>query len=134
MKEKGIVTEITDRRIKLAFVDQENCESCGSKLCTVKDKVFFAANTGGVDLHLGDTVEVNIQTGGALSASFMVLMVPLILFILFFAGSGLLFHVKSDGIKALFGLAGLAIGFLVSLLSGKRKMTRLPEIIGKVAE
>ena len=132
MIEKGIVTEISDKRIKLSFIDQENCVTCGNKFCTIKNKHFFASNPTNLPLDLGDTVEVKVETGSAVSASFLVLIFPLILFVVFFLLSGELFHIRGEGLRALFGVAGLGAGFLVSFLLGKGKKNRLPEIIGRI--
>lgn len=132
MTEKGIITEITGKRIKLSFIDQENCVSCGSKFCTIKNKHFFASNPKDLPLDLGDTVEVNVGTSGAVSASFLILIVPLILFVVFFLLSGALLHIQGEGLRALFGVGGLGAGFLVSFFIGKGKKNRLPEITGRI--
>lgn len=132
MREIGTIVKIKGEIVTLKFQKTEACESCGSSFCNTKDRVFEAKNSRDLPLAEGETVAVYLPTGKTIGASFMVLIFPLMLFILLFILSGKLFPESGEGVQALAGLAGLAIGFGASiLLRNVRKTNDMPEIIEK---
>ena len=132
MTETAIVQEIRGNKVSLIVIKGEDCKSCSGHGCKVEGKEFTALNSIGIDLSVGDTVKVYLPPGKAILASFMILIFPLVLFILFYTLFGRIFGIESEGVKALFGVAGLASGFGLSfLLRTKRGDEDLPEIMRK---
>ncbi len=135
MRETGTIAKIEGDIVTLKFRHSESCESCGSSFCATKDRVFEAKNSRALPLSEGETVAVYIPTGKTIGASFMLLIFPLLLFVLFFLGAGNVFPESGEGPRALAGLAGLAVGFGTSiLLRTFRKTNDMPEVIEKVNE
>jgi positive regulator of sigma E activity len=127
-----MVIEKLDNLIKLKIIKGEECASCEGHSCTLEGREFTARNTKGINLEIGDTVRVYLPPGKAILASFMILIFPLILFLIFYFVSGLLFNGLSEGARALFGVAGMAAGFGSSLLLRKQKKEEhMPEIVRK---
>ncbi|MCK4541429.1 MAG: SoxR reducing system RseC family protein [Spirochaetales bacterium] len=132
MKDQATVLKVDDNTVTLGCGDTTACKSCGaSGFCNVKARKYQASNTSNINLSVGDTVEVFFAPGKAIMASFMVLIFPLILFVLFFAGAGWIFGIESEGIKAIFGLGGLATGFGINPLYS-RQTKEEPQIIRKL--
>jgi len=132
MTETAVVIEKQDNLIKLKIIKGEECTSCEGHSCTLEGREFTARNSKRIHLDIGDTVRVYLPPGKAILASFMILIFPLILFLVFYFVSGSLFHSVSEGVRALFGIAGMAAGFGISLLVRKQKKEEnMPEIVRK---
>ena len=132
MTETAVVIEKQDEYFKLKIIKGEECSSCEGHSCKVEGREFTAKNSKGFQLNRGDTVRVYLPPGKAIFASFMILIFPLVLFILLYFISGSLFAVQSEGVKALFGLIGLAGGFGLSLLlKYQNREENMPEIVRK---
>ncbi len=130
MTEQGTVVRIEKDLVILKFEPREECESCGSTFCSVKERVFTARNSHEFSLQIGDSVVADLPTGKTILAGFMALMLPLLLFAAFYLLSVHLFQVSSEGIKVLFGTAGMGLGFGVTFLVKKiQKGGEYPEIV-----
>ncbi len=135
MTERAKVLEVHDSKVELGFCDNEACKSCAGSICKVEEKHYSAVNERGLDLHAGDLVDVFIDPGGTLFASFMLLIVPLLLFFLFYLLGEALLSVSSETGRVALGVLGLALGFGGNLYLGKKRKGRetLPKIIRKVS-
>lgn len=130
MVETGIVSSVDGKIVTMGCGPNEGCESCSSSFCSTDKRVFEAINSKDLKIGEGDTVDVYLAPGKTIAAGFLVLIVPLILFATGYLLTGRLSPESSEGIKALFGLIGLAVGFLTSFLySSKRKEKSMPEIV-----
>ena len=130
MTETARVSNIDGRTVTIACAGKGTCKSCSSSFCATDQRIFEASNTKGFNINVGDTVDVYLAPGKTVAAGFLVLIVPLILFMVGYSVSGRLFSATSEGIQALFGLVGLAAGFGLSFLYGKKKRaSNMPEII-----
>ncbi|MBI9103923.1 MAG: SoxR reducing system RseC family protein [Spirochaetales bacterium] len=134
MIETGTIKSIQNDMVIIGCGDAAACSSCGgSAFCSVKERTIEAINRKALDLAEGDTVNVFIPPGQAVFAAFMVMILPLILFMVFFMASGKVIPDLAEGIKVLFGLIGLAGGFLSAFLySQATKKTRVPEVVSKL--
>lgn len=114
-------------------IDSQTCKSCaGSPFCNVRERTYEAVIDPGVSVSEGDPVRVYLPPGKTILAGFMVLILPLILFLLFFTAAGRFFGVAGEGLKALFGVFGLGLGFLISFLFSRvTRKKNMPRIIGK---
>ena len=134
MQETAIITGIEEDKITVKVVQDEHCASCDSHMCKAEGREFVAVDNAGLDLTIGDCVRVYFSPGKTILAGFMVLIVPCILFILFYFVSGAILSTSSQMLQSLFGVIGLAAGFVLSLvLKKKRGKEDLPEIIRKIS-
>lgn len=132
MKEKGQVVHIQGKEVTLKFLEHEGCKSCSSSFCNVKERAFTAHNEGGLSLDIGDIVTVELPTGKTIGASFMLLLFPLILFLVFYRISENLLSEPGEGLMILFGTIGLGIGFGITfVLRWMRRGRDYPVIIAK---
>ena len=123
MIETGTVSEVRGDRIVVGC-GSEACKSCSSGFCETSKRVFEAVNEKGLQVSPGDTVEVYLSTGKTIAAGFFALIVPLILFVAMYLVSASVVPGGGDGVRALFGLAGIGIGFGLSVLYGKLRPGR----------
>lgn len=129
MKEKTTVVEIHDDEVVLGCITT-SCESCaGNSFCNIQGKTFTATNPKGLDLHVGDLVEVNLPPGKTVFSGFMILMVPLLLFLSGLLGIRAFLPEASEGLQALGGFIGLVAGFLIAYIFGRiAKKTYTPTV------
>jgi positive regulator of sigma E activity len=127
---RGIVKEMKGEAVVIEACREEDCAVCGG--CSGKEpkaSMISAANPRNFPLAAGDEVVVYLSPWKAIKAGFTVLIFPLVLFLLLFLIAGRWLGISSEGVKVLFGLAGLAGGFALSYLLKRRKgRTDLPEI------
>ncbi len=129
MTETAIVSNIDGKTVTIDCSSKGTCKSCSSSFCATDQRVFKASNSKGFDINVGDTVDVYLAPGKTIAAGFLVLIVPLILFMVGYSVSGRLFSATSEGIQALFGIIGLAAGFGLSFVySKKKRASSMPEI------
>ena len=129
MIEQATVSEVRGQTIVLDCKRRGSCKSCGSAFCRTDTRSFEAANSRGLELSPGDVVDVYLAPGKTIAAGFMVLIVPLFLFVVAYLVVGRISPAASEGIRALFGLGGLGAGFGLSwLFSRTRGAAELPEI------
>ena len=84
-----------------------------------KDRIFEVRNVNNFELAEGDEVEFLLPSGRTVFESFLVLILPLLLFIVFYyIGKGI-FGAESEGKNILCGLLGIANGFLIALFYKK---------------
>lgn len=130
MIEKGKILNIKDKTVTLSCADLSGgCKSCkANSFCSVTNHTFDALNRRNIDLKSGDLVEIHLPTGRTIFSGFMVLILPLILFIIFYlAGSH--FFSLGEGISTLLGLVGLAAGFGITAFYNKiSKLRNTPSI------
>jgi len=131
MTETAIVKKIEENKIELACVSAEGCQACaGKSICKVQDRPFPAENPDSLELKPGDRVIYELPRAKTITASFMLLIFPLLMFILLFTLSNAIFPEIHEGWRVLIGAAGLILGFSGALLYGRLKPT-LPRIISK---
>jgi positive regulator of sigma E activity len=132
MTEKGRVVHIDDKTVTLKFLTHEGCDSCGSSFCNVEERAFTAHNNNDIPIEIGDIVKVLLPTGKTIGASFMLLLLPLLLFILFYRIGEIVLDNPGEGLTILFATIGLGVGFGITfLIRWVRRERDYPEIIGK---
>ncbi len=136
MTERARILSIKNNIAEVACEEAAGCKSCaGGAFCAVKSRQFEARLSAGIagTLSEGDLVEILIPPGKTIFAGFMVLMVPLILFLCGFAAGKMLLPEAGEGIQALFALAGLGAGFLLAFaynrLTGKKNLPLVTRVI-----
>ncbi len=129
MIERATVQQVSSNEVKVELGSLAACGGCTACGAFVQSspQILRAGNPRGISLRPGDVVEVGFAPGKAVRAGFMVLILPLLLFLAAFAAAGAL-GVQGDPLKVLAGVGGLAIGFGIAWLRG-RSGGNLPEIV-----
>ena len=134
MKETATILKIQKNNILLRFHEQEACKSCSSMFCKANERTFTAEKPEDIQLGEGDIVTVYLEPAQTIWSSFLVLIFPLILFILFFFLSQRVLGIEKEIVSIGIGVIGIAAGFLLSFfLSRKKSQNSMPRIIGKQA-
>ena len=132
MTETALVTSVKGNEVSVICKSEESCKGCSGLFCSAETHVITAKKNSSLEVQTGDLVDLYIPPGKTILQGFIVLVLPLILFILMFKAGGWIISGASEGIKVLFGLTGLAAGFGGSLLYGKiNKNTSMPRVVGR---
>ncbi|MBM7561610.1 SoxR reducing system RseC family protein [Fusibacter tunisiensis] len=124
MDRTGVVIEELGQFSKVKLLRHTACGNCGA--CQVgddsKDVHLMAKNS--VNAHIGDMVEVSMNTDSVLSAAFIMYVIPLVAL---FAGLGIghvLFKTLVNGelYSGIFGLAVMVLAFVVIKMNDKHFM------------
>lgn len=86
------------------------CKGCsGSMFCNMKGKTFSAKVPKDFEeIKIGDRVKIYLPPAKTISTSFITLMIPLLMFPIFF-----IFAPSSrEGVKFLLGILGIILGFI----------------------
>jgi positive regulator of sigma E activity len=104
------VVGINDKNCVEVTCPTTACKSCsGNMFCNVKGKTFKAkVDDNFEEINIGDSLKIYLPPGRTISTSFITLMVPLLMFPIFF----LLLPSSSEGYKFLAGIVGIIIGFI----------------------
>lgn len=122
MTETAKVKSLNGDRATLVCNDSVGCRSCcGKGFCKVREKTYEARVREGLDLRVGDDVKVHLPGGQVVLSVFLVMILPLLLFLGGFLGAGRFLGVEGEGGKTLVGLLGLGGGFLLSFLYGRAR-------------
>ncbi|HDQ15385.1 MAG TPA: Fis family transcriptional regulator [Sediminispirochaeta sp.] len=134
MKEAGVIQRIEGEEIFLSCHSDAACKSCGaSSFCKTQGREIIARNRRRLSLHEGDQVEFFLPPGRTIFSGFIVLIFPLLTFIAGFLMADRLLPDSGEGLKALFGLAGLGAGFAASYIYNYiNKEKNYPEVIKKI--
>ena len=133
MTERAIVKKIDGDLVQVAFYEEcQSCEKCGSCLATGKPRQFVVANPRGLPLVPGDRVEYSVSAGKAVKAAFLLLILPILLFFPFYYGAAALLSGGGEVVAVVFGLAGVALGFVLNVLlrRGRRQYPEVLRVVG----
>ena len=136
MTGKGIVRDVTEDSVSILYCGDRDCEGCHNcgHLFKEKEKILQATNRTNQPLNPGDSVEVFLAPWKAVKAAFLVLILPLLLFFVFYYAGSRLLSIEKENIQVLLGVGGIILGFLINLI---RKLvsrrTDLPEIVRVLA-
>ena len=150
MTEQGIVKKVEGDLVWISGDDCTGCDhgahcgTCGpsvpssenrnigdhgefSLFGTRRERSFTVRNTQAFDLAPGDRVEYFIAPGKAIKAGFFVLMVPILIFLLFYFLTGVIWNEAGETAKVLAGVGGIVLGFLMIFVL-KKRIREFPEI------
>jgi positive regulator of sigma E activity len=148
MTEQGIVKKVEGDLVWISGEDCTGCNkgahcgSCGPSVpasenhstgghgelsLTRRERSFTARNTQAFDLAPGDRVEYFIAPGKAIKAGFFVLIVPILVFFLFYFLTGAIWTGAGETAKVLAGVGGIVLGFLMNFFL-KVWIREFPEI------
>ena len=131
MTEVATVTKISGNEVSVVCKSEETCGGCSGLFCSAEAHAISAVKDTKLHLSEGDVVDLYIPPGKTMFQGFVVLVFPLMLFIAAFVVGGRIVPNASEGVKVIFGLSGLALGFGASFLYGKAtRKTSMPKIVG----
>jgi positive regulator of sigma E activity len=106
-------------KVILQKLESEECATCKQGFCKVGIKSFDADNPLSLDLKDGDYVKVEMDSKLTLAAVFLVFIMPLLLFMGFYAVVNIAFPAAAEGWKTGAGFLGLVCGFGITALVSK---------------
>ena len=129
MLEQAVICSIEHDKVKVVINNEcpESCNKCSSKS---KSREFYVQNTNNYEIKIGDKVEIFVPPGKVILSGFLLFIMPLLLFIIFYYASKFTLSNNNDIIPSIFGILGIASGFLINIIIKKiRKNSDLPDII-----
>jgi positive regulator of sigma E activity len=130
MTEKAVVRELLAEGALVECTSEcASCRGCGHRN---PERLLRVVNRRAFPLKPGDVVDIHVSSLQALGAAFLVLILPLLLFIPFYYGAGRLFPGSGEIWRVLAGFLGLTLGLLSNLL-WKRWLKQGPDILRVVA-
>jgi positive regulator of sigma E activity len=136
MREMGIVTKIDGATATVSITMGEGCSNCNSKgECSVVGAKLEADLPAGSAIKLGDIVQIELPRGVQAAALAWIVLLPLALFGAGYAAGSALAPGQGEGLPALLGLGGIALGLLGAVFASKRgSLGRKPAITPLAAE
>ncbi|MFA5570821.1 MAG: SoxR reducing system RseC family protein [Sphaerochaetaceae bacterium] len=113
----------------------QTCQNCSAgAFCGSQGKTFSARNTADGHIGIGDTVELYLPPGKTIMAGFVTLLVPILLFPVGYYITSLFHTSPSEMMRVVYGIGGIALGFLISRLFSKRNEHEYTPVITKIIE
>jgi len=134
MKEQGILIKIDGNLATVRLSMAGGCGSCGSKdACasgSTGKRTISAVVADGLSARPGDAVVMEIPGRIQLVGILWFGLLPLALFALGYAGIGRLAGTASEGLSALGGMAGIALGLgIAAMVSRRGSLAARPVIV-----
>lgn len=126
LTEKGIVIERSGNKIKIEIPQKPECEDCRSIFCSKSDdrNNIFEIETN-ADFSRGDNVLVQLPGKNLIKATFILFILPLILFIATIVG--VINYIPNPLVATISGLGLVSIYFLI--IRKSRLLEIQPQII-----
>lgn len=128
MMETGVVRKIDKDIVTVECSPTPSCEGCTVCSNTDGTRTLEARNKSGSLLREGDRVEVRVQASTAVRASFLVLILPLAMFVAAYFVVQQVLPASGEAPRVLAGIGGLAAGFALNFLFRGRHRD-LPEVV-----
>jgi len=132
MKKIAIIDRITPDEIYATYNKNDNGGHSKAIIKIQEDLTFKIKNSRNIFLLKGDSVEIFIEPRGAIGMTFLMFIMPLILFMVFYSLSGTLLQSTSEVFKIIAGISGIVISFISTYAFYKLKPQKLPEITRKL--
>jgi len=128
MKERGIATKVDGSAVTVLIKLSEGCASCNSKeSCGVAGSELEAEAAPGTVIAVGDPVMLEVSDSASAAGALWLLAIPLGLFFAGYLGAGALLPGRGEGVQALIGLGGLAIGLAGAAIASRHgRMSKRP--------
>jgi positive regulator of sigma E activity len=138
MKEQGIATKIEGRTVTVRIGSTAGCSSCGShNECSIAGKELETEAAPDSTIAVGDAVELEVSGSASAMGALWLLAVPIGLFFVGYLGAGALWSGREEGLQALAGLCGAALGLTLAAtvarrgrMSNRPRVTPLQSVVG----
>jgi sigma-E factor negative regulatory protein RseC len=134
MYEHAVVTALKDTHHVAVSCGTQACTACkGNMFCQTKGRIFSARLASGLQVSVGDTVELYLPPAKTVTASLITLLVPLLLFPVGYYLPLVFADAVTEPLRIVAGFAGIAVGFLgaglFSKVYGERFMPSVTRIV-----
>ncbi|WP_422480323.1 SoxR reducing system RseC family protein [Pleomorphochaeta sp. DL1XJH-081] len=135
MYEHASVVAIKNNNIITVSCETDTCANCkAGTFCATKGKTFNAHNGTDRNLSIGDTVEIYLPPGKTVTAGFIALLVPILLFPVGYYLPSLFNAEVGEGVRIIGGIAGIGLGFFISRLFSKAKSGEYTPEVTRIIE
>lgn len=135
MYEHASVVAIKNNNIITVSCKTDTCANCkAGSFCATKGKTFNAHNGIDKNLSIGDTVEVYLPPGKTVTAGFIALLVPILLFPVGYYLPSLFSGTVGEGIRIISGIAGIGVGFFIGRIFSKAKSGEYTPEVTRIIE
>ncbi len=124
MREIARVEKIEGENITIRGGQFNACIGCVNQECQADCKRFIAINRLGLDLKLGQRVELEVPIAAAAAQAALVFLPPLFGFAAFYTAVSVFFPVSGEPARAMGGVFGMALGFLAVFFLRRIKLTK----------
>ena len=133
MKKIALIEKITKDEIYATY--NKNADGSHSKafIKMREDFSFKINNSRNLFLKKGDSVEIFIEPRSAIALTFLMFIMPLIIFMVFYSVSGMIFQNDSEIFRIITGVIGIVFSFLSTYTFFKLRPQKLPEVIRKIS-
>ena len=128
MKKIAIVNKIKEDIVFATYNKNESGGHSKAFFKTNEDLTFKVSNSRGLALNSGDSIEIFIEPKSAITLSFFMFIMPLIIFMTTYSVMGSLVQSSSEIVKILIGVIGIVASFVLTYIFFKIKPQKLPEI------
>ncbi|TFG85243.1 MAG: hypothetical protein E4H20_00845 [Spirochaetales bacterium] len=131
MTERGIVTKLEDSVATVGITMGEGCANCNSHGdCAMVGATIQADLPENIGVKVGDQVSIELPSGIQAAALAWLIILPLSLFFAGYAGGTVLSAGRGEGLSALLGILGIAMGLVAAVLASRRgRLGRRPKIV-----
>ena len=132
MKKVALIDRVTSDEIFASYNKNEDGSHSKAFIKLREDFSFKVNNSRNLFLIKGDSVEIFIEPRGAIAITFVMFIMPLILFIVFYSLSGTVLQNSPEFIKILSGISGIVLSFFSTYAFFKLRPQKLPEVTRKI--
>ena len=132
MKKVALIDRVTSDEIYASYNKNEDGSHSKAFIKLREDFSFKVNNSRNLFLIKGDSVEIFIEPRGAIAITFVMFIMPLILFIVFYSLSGTVLQNSPEFIKILSGISGIVLSFVSTYGFFKLRPQKLPEVTRKI--
>lgn len=132
MKKIAIIEQVTADDIFATYHQNDHGGHSRSLIKIQEDLSFKVDNVRNLFLMKGDSVEILIEPKSAIAMTFAMFIMPLILFMVFYSVSGMIFQGNTEIFKILTGISGIVFSFLGTYWFFKLRPQKLPVVTRKL--
>ncbi len=129
MKKIAIIRQIENDTIYATYNKDNSDGHSKAFFKTREDLTFKVKNSRALDLTINDSIEIFIEPKSAISLSFFMFIMPLIIFMGFYSIVGVIAQNSSEFTKILTGILGIVTSFFLTYVFFKIRPQKLPEIV-----
>lgn len=133
MKKIALIDHITENTIYASYNRSEEKSHAKAFIKLKEDFAFKVDNAKNILLQKGDSVEIFIEPKSAITMTFFMFIMPLIMFIIFYSLAAGLTKNGPEAVNIILGISGIGLSFLATYGFVKIRPQKLPVITRKVS-
>ena len=132
MKKVALIDRIINDDVFATYNKNDNGGHSKSFFKIQDDFSFKVNNSRNLFIKQGDSVEIFIEPRSAIALTFFMFIMPLIIFMVFYSVSGVIFQGNSEFFKIFTGIIGIVVSFLSTYTFFRLHPQKQPEITRKL--